>query len=165
MAQNLIDHLLSKNSSNVMEAVKSLECKGRLKFYTRNLYTYVSTDDNFSFNGTHVLESDGFQLVPLMLKDFSPMTHISCMTWDEQHKLVARNRVSEVCAKWQNTEITFEIEAVQMYFKWDKVTKHPKIVCCLKVKSNQIEAIREDLGLSKQTELLNLHMTLCEKFL
>ena len=161
MAQNNIDHMLSQYSSTILEAVKTLECKGRLEFYDRNLYTYIKTDNKFSYLTTEILAPSGFQLVPLMHKKFSPKSHISLMTNHEQDHIVHKKNVQCAYRKWRNVEIPFKIEMVEMTL----LKIQPKIICSFKISSDKIESIRRDLGLEVTSDYYFMHITLCEKFL
>ena len=156
---------LSQYKSALLEAVKNLECRGRIQFYDRNLYTYLRIDDNFSYLATEVLAPFGFSLVPLMHKKFSPKTHISLMNNNEQDNLVYRAKVYNTYNKWRKTDDTFKIEDLEMSEQRDKTTGQMKIVCMLRVSSAMIEDIRKDLGMEATSTFYCSHIKLCENFL
>ena len=164
MAQAQANKLLNQYSADILEAVKNIECTGKLKYYNRNLYTYVQVDNQFSTKAAEVLLPAGFKKVSRMQKKYSPMTHISTLNNYERVR-VQRSRVYSTYKKWKNATIFFKIESVEMFLKRDKETGGLKIVCCLKIRSNRIEFIREDLGWPAKSLHFNMHMSLCEKFL
>ena len=128
-----------KYSTKILEAVKSVECKGKLNAFFQNRFTYIRVSDDFSSIPTKILQPFGFREVPLMEKANSPKTHISVMTYAEQRR-VSRRRPHTVQETGEK--------------KWN---------CCLKTTSNHIEAIRVDLGLEHESESFNINLTVCEK--
>ena len=164
MAQAIIDQLLNQYSTDILKEVKNIECTGKLKYFNRNLYTYVQVDNQFSTKAAEVLHPAGFKMVSWMRKKCSPMTHISTLNNYERDR-VQRSRVYSTYRRWKNATIYFKIEAVEMWIKRDKETGGLKIVCCLKIRSNRIDFIREDLGWPAKSLNFNMHITLCEKFL
>jgi hypothetical protein len=165
MAQNEIDHILSNYASTILEEVRELKCRGRIQVYGRNLFTYIDIDNNFSYLPTDILAPHGFTLVPLMRKRFSPKSHISMMTNHEQDHIVEREDVNFTYDKWRDTDITFEIEDIQLDCHRDKNSGHMKIVCILIVSSPIIEAIRRDLGMRDNSDFYCCHIKVCEKLL
>ena len=153
-----------KYSTKILEAVKSVECKGKLKAFFQNRFTYIRVSDDFSSIPTMILQPFGFQEVPLMEKANSPKTHISVMTYAEQRR-VTRRQLKQVLRKWKNTVITFTIECVQTWPHTVKETGEKKWICCFKISSNHIEAIRVELGLESVVESFNMHLTVCEKLM
>ena len=149
---------------SLLEAVSKLECKGRISYYSRNLFTYARISDEFSYLATEILAPLGFTLVPLMHKDFSPKTHISLLNNYEQDFVVQRVNVDNTYRKWESKEITFKIEEVAFSKQRDKNTGLMKNVCMLRVSSTHIEEIREDLFVDPLSEYYSCHIKLCENF-
>ena len=165
MAQDEIDYIMRNFASTILEEVRKLECRGRINVYDRNLFTFIDIDNNFSYLPTDILARNGFTLVPLMHKKFSPKSHISTMTNHEQDDIVKREDVDFTFDKWRDTDITFEIEDLQLDYHRDKNSGRMKIVCILIVSSPIIEAIRRDLGMRDYSDFYCCHIKVCEKLL
>jgi hypothetical protein len=163
MAQDHINYLMSQFSSSILEAVNTIECKGRMKYYEGNKYTCIRVGDEFAARATQLLHSAGFTMVPLMMKKHSPRTHITVLTSNEQFRL-SRPKLYDAYRKWKKIEVTFKIEEVQMWPKIDKDTGRTKIMCCLIVSSDQIDSLRRELDYD-ENDYFNMHLTLCEKLL
>ena len=149
-------------STNVLQSVHSLECKGRLKFFWRNCYTYVQVDDVFSSIPLQTMGPLGYEEVPLMSKEGSPKTHVTVMSATERNHM-PRWRLRNVINKWKNQEIDFEIEGVESWYHTRQGSGQNKWVYVFKIESKMIRQIRLELGLQPFQEYYNMHMTLCEK--
>ena len=150
---------------SLLEAIRKLECRGRISYYGRNLFTYVRISDEFSYLATEILAPLGFTLVPLMDKEFSPKTHISLLNNYEQDFVVQRVNVENTFRTWRSRDITFKIEELKFSEQRDKNTGLMKNVCMLTVSSTNIETIREDLGVEAKSDYYSCHIKLCENFL
>ena len=164
MADCNIDQLLSHYSSPLLEAVSTLECRGRLRMFLPNFFTFIQVNDDFTHLATEILSSFGFEEGPLMRRANTPRTHISVMNTFEQRR-VSQERANQVKRKWRNRKITFSIEKVQIWRHFVRETGDSKLVCCFKVKSAMIEAIRKDLGWTPTSTHYNMHMSVSEKSL
>ena len=82
-----------------------------------------------------------------------------------EQRRVSRERAYQVQRKWNNREVTFQIEKVEMWVHRGKNTEDLKLLCCLKVKSATIDAIRADLGWRPYSIHYNMHMNVSEKYL
>ena len=164
MADSYIEELLIDCSSSLLENVSSLECKGIFKMFLQNLFTCIKVRNEYSTIATQLLSPYGFQESPLTEKANSPGTHISIINGFEQRR-VSRERAYQVQRKWKNSEVTFQIEKVEMWVHRGKNTEDLKLLCCLKLKSATIDAIRADLGWRPYSIHYNMHMNVSEKYL
>ena len=94
----------------------------------------------------------------------TPRTHISVLNSFEQ-KRVPEETAYQVERKWRNREVPFEIETVEIWRHIKKERGEHKLLCCFKVKSAMIEAIRENLGKEPTSIHYNMHMSVSEKYL
>ena len=163
MAGNYIDALLDKYSKNLLKSVETLECRGRFRMFFPNFFTFVQVHDDFANIATEILSSSGFRQGSLMEKRNTPRTHISIMNKREQRR-VSKMKAYEVQNKWRGSKVTFQIEKVQMWWHYCQ-GEEKKLVCCFKINSAMIDAIREDLGLDPYSFDYNMHMSISEKYI
>ena len=155
--------LIMIDKTFLMDAVKTLECKGRFDFFDRNLFTFVKVDDKFSIITTENMKHLDYKRLPMMLKPFTPGTHITVMTNYEQ-KRVSRAKLWKVYNKWKDVEVLFKIKGVELYPHQVKDGEE-KMICTFEISSDTIDHIRLDLGLDVKTKYYNMHMSLCERSL
>jgi hypothetical protein len=162
MAHDYSTQTKNQYSSILLRSVQRLQCRGNLKYYHKNCFTYVQIPDVFSTIPTEILKQIGYQEVPLMAKVDSPRTHISVMTTVEQRR-TTRSRAKKVWKKWKDKKINFKIVDVQIWPHTTKETEERKWICSFSVRSQQVEEIRADLGWQPMQHFYNMHITLCEK--
>ena len=164
MADIDVEQLLSQFTIPLLEVVSTLECSGRFRMFFPNFFTFIQVDDNFTHLATEILASCGFEEGPLMSRPNTPRTHISVLNSFEQRR-VPEETAYQVERKWRNREVPFRIETVEIWRHIKKETGEQKLLCCFKVKSAMIEAIREDLGKEPTSIHYNMHMSVSEKYL
>ena len=152
----------SATTTSILETIQPLECKGKLKFYWQNCFTYVQVSDDFTNNPLKVLGPLGYHTVPLMNKEDSPRTHISVMTATERNR-ITRRRLRDVANKWRYKDVPFKVVGVESWFHQVQKTGDTKWLYVLKIESPQINEIRGSLGLQPSSTYYNMHMTICEK--
>lgn len=162
MAHDYSTQTKNQYSSILLRSVQRLQCRGNLKYYHKNCFTYVQIPDVFSTIPTEILKQIGYQEVPLMAKVNSPRTHISVMTTVEQRR-TTRSRAKKVWKKWKDKKNNFKIVDVQIWPHTTKETEERKWICSFSVRSQQVEEIRADLGWQPMQHFYNMHITLCEK--
>ena len=162
MLGSYIDDLLDDFSYKILESVQTMEWKGKLRMFIPGFFTCIQVSDEFAIKATQILSTSGFELSPLMEKQNSPRTHISVMNSTERRQ-VPQWRAHQVRRKWQNCEIPFLIENVQMWVHTSNETQERKLLCCLKIKSELIKIIRVDLGCEPSSTHYNMHMVVSEK--
>ena len=157
--------LLEKYGSEILKAIEGIECHGSLRFYHRNLFTYLKTSDKFNRKAMDVLSPDGFEVDHHWHKYGSPKSHISLMTNEEQDWRATFRDCSTVVNYYRGDEIPFSVDSVRMCRSYDKVRGRSKICCLLVVSSQSIGDIREDLGFLAESSDYLPHIYLGHKIL
>ena len=156
--------LLKKYGGEVLKAIEGIKCKGSLKFYSRNLFTYLKTSNNFSWKALEVLSQEGFEVDHHWHKYGSPQSHISMLTNHEQDFCATFKDCSTVVNYYKGDEIPFSVDSVRMSRSYDKTRGRSKICCLLIVKSQSIGEIREDLGFTAESGDFLPHIYLGHKY-
>ena len=156
--------LLKTHGNDVLKAIERIKCEGTLKFYERNLFTYLKTSDKFIWKAMEILSLERFEVDHHWHKTGSPRSHISMMTNEEQDVYATFQDCSTVVNYYRGDAIPFSVDSVRMCRSFDKSRGRNKICCLLVVKSQSIEEIREDLGFDAETEDFLPHIYIGHKY-